>query len=165
MGVSRALSTISLESAIVIDIGGGSTEIISGNLRAQPVDISLPLGAVYLTERFILNDPPTEEELELLREFVRAELRNVSFDIDARNRGSVLAGTAGTITTLAAMDQKLPEYLPEKINGSVLTLGSIEQHDRKAQRNRSETSAERFPGLSRAVKISSSQAQLSPRRS
>lgn len=127
LGVSRALSTISLESAIVIDIGGGSTEIVSGNLRAQPVDISLPLGAVYLTDRFILNDPPTEEEMGLLREFVRAELRNVSFDIDARNRGSVLAGTAGTITTLAAMDQKLPEYLPEKINGSVLTLGSVEQ--------------------------------------
>jgi exopolyphosphatase/guanosine-5'-triphosphate,3'-diphosphate pyrophosphatase len=128
LGVSRALSEMSLESAIVIDIGGGSTEIISGGMRSQPADVSLPLGAVYLTERFIQNDPPAEEELDLLREFIRAELRNVPFGVDtAKGGGSVLAGTAGTITTLAAIDQKLPEYLPEKINGSVLTIGSIDQ--------------------------------------
>lgn len=127
LGVSRALITkLSLESAMVIDIGGGSTEIIWGNVRS-PTDISLPLGAVYLTERFIQTDPPTEREVDLVREFIRGELGKDPLERNALARCSVLAGTAGTVTTLAAMEQKLPEYLPEKINGYVLAIDAIDR--------------------------------------
>jgi exopolyphosphatase/guanosine-5'-triphosphate,3'-diphosphate pyrophosphatase len=113
------------ESALVIDIGGGSTEIIITRPGAESRIKSFPLGAVYLTERFINHDPPSPEELMLLRAAVRRELvgHAASFHPDP---ASVFIGTAGTITTLAAIDQGLEVYDPARINRSVLTRASVD---------------------------------------
>ena len=138
LGMRRALSQGKrseedpLASALVIDIGGGSTELIAIVQGRVETMRSIPLGAVYLTERFLRNDPPLREELDSLRRVVRKELD--AWETEAfhgRNvRASSLAtvaGTAGTITTLAAMDQALAEYDPARINGCILTRASVDR--------------------------------------
>ncbi len=115
--------TWSLRSApaMVIDIGGGSTEIVSAGGSAE---ISLPLGAVYLTDRFITSDPCSPDDLAHLRREVQTVLiRNKLPRPDA----DPLVGTAGTITTLASMDLGLNDYDPDRITGHVLTHESIER--------------------------------------
>lgn len=131
LGVSRALRNASsgekspLSSAFVIDIGGGSTEVIITHPGGESIATSLPLGAVYLTERFILHDPPSGEELKWLRRSVRGVLKQQG-DLLRPGPACVFVGTAGTITTLAAMDRKLAVYDPDQINRSMLTLNTIE---------------------------------------
>ncbi len=115
-----------LTSSLVIDIGGGSTEIIATRLGETPVIVSLPLGAVYLTERCIKHDPPIAEEVGLLRRMVREKLDRYSAMIQPDLAG-MLVGTAGTITTLAAIDQGLEAYDPARINRSALTSDSIDK--------------------------------------
>ena len=115
-----------LVSSLVVDIGGGSTEIITNCRDKAPVIISLPLGAVYLTERCIKHDPPIAEEVAHLRRMVREELDTYSAMIQPDPAG-MLVGTAGTITTLAAVDQRLDGYDPARINRSVLTRDSIDK--------------------------------------
>ena len=152
LGVSRALRGTGqagkadpLSSAIVMDIGGGSTEIIVTRPDEKPAEFSLPLGAVYLTERFIRHDPPSQDELYLLRQSIRDELEKYDPLIRMRPE-SVLVGTAGTITTLAAMDLELAEYDPDRINHSTLTRESIDVIVRKLKNS---TLRERrvLPGL------------------
>lgn len=130
LGVRQALQAkgIVLDSALVIDIGGGSTEVIV--LREEGLLLSsLPLGAVYLTERFIRHDPPTVREMNGLRETVAAELSQIDQRMPgqdpSRGRPDVFVGTAGTVTTLASMDQRLQQYDPDRINGYILTRGAI----------------------------------------
>jgi exopolyphosphatase / guanosine-5'-triphosphate,3'-diphosphate pyrophosphatase len=124
-GVHRATSDDRFRSSLVIDIGGGSTEIIMTRPGTEPEVVSLALGAVYLTERFIEHDPPSRDELELLRRTIRAEL-SVHDKVLGQDPAGDLVGTAGTITTLAAMEQKLTEYDPEKINRFLLTRKAID---------------------------------------
>ena len=121
-----------LASALVIDIGGGSTEIIrtvQGNIETMT---SLPLGAVYLTERYLISDPPLGHEVDGLRTAVRGELdvwEREAFggSIVDRTAAITVAGTAGTITTLAAMDQALAAYDPAKINGYTLARSVLDR--------------------------------------
>ncbi len=63
---------------MVLDIGGGSTEISLIRPATGTKAFSLPLGAVYLTERFIKNDPPSDTDLERLRQAIRSEIEKLS---------------------------------------------------------------------------------------
>jgi exopolyphosphatase/guanosine-5'-triphosphate,3'-diphosphate pyrophosphatase len=133
LGVRRALSLVGradtdpLASALVIDIGGGSTELMVTRQGGIASMESLPLGAVYLTERFLQNDPPTRDELDSLRRTITQELDA----LPAKNLHlaslNTCAGTAGTITTLAAMDQGIEAYDPERINGYVLQTAALDR--------------------------------------
>src|SRR6187551_2879475 len=96
------------KAALVVDIGGGSTELIGGGHR-----ISTELGSVRLTERFLLSDPPTEDELDALGTAVRSVLAEVPETLTAR-RG---IGVAGTVTSLAALDLGLVEYDRNRVHG------------------------------------------------
>jgi len=119
-----------LESSFVIDIGGGSTEIIMTRKGFAPVCMSLPLGAVYLTERFIKNDPPSSAEREQLGRAVRNELEKHSAVL-RQDGASILIGTAGTITTLAAIDLGVAAYDPFKINRHEMARDAVDRivHD------------------------------------
>jgi len=116
------------EAGLVIDIGGGSTEMIFTRPGSETLMRSLPLGAVYLTERFIKNDPPKQEELEGLRRFIVAQLDALERELrrDSQQERSVV-GTAGTITTLAAIDLGLAEYDPDAINGHILSREALDR--------------------------------------
>ena len=87
---------------LLLDVGGGSTELTLPDFR-----ISLDVGSVRLTERFLASDPPTSEELTACREAVHAVLP----DLDVRHA----IGVAGTITTLAALE--LGEYDRDRVHG------------------------------------------------
>jgi exopolyphosphatase / guanosine-5'-triphosphate,3'-diphosphate pyrophosphatase len=102
-------------TALVVDIGGGSTELIGA---ARP--ISLDIGAVRLTERHLPSDPPAPEELEACAAAVRSVLPD-------RPRPERAIGVAGTITSLAALDLALTEYDPERVHGHRLTLDGVQQ--------------------------------------
>jgi len=150
-GVRRALSPRSspagdpLRNALVADIGGGSTELIVTSEGEVLTDTSLELGAVYLTERYLSGDPPALEEVRSLRNDVRSALSSWKRTQIPQQRGSassidLLAGTAGTVTTLAAMDQALMRYDPAMINGYAFSRSSldrlVEQLSRASRRER-----------------------------
>ena len=99
---------------IVIDIGGGSTELIAGGVR-----VSTELGSVRLTERFLESDPPTAGELEELAQAIRSVLEE--HDLSAR-RG---IGVAGTVTSLAALDLGLVEYDADRVHGHLLGQDAV----------------------------------------
>jgi len=124
LAIQNGMSSDNLKRAFVLDIGGGSTEIILTSPDKNPVIASLSLGALYLHDQFIKHDPPTPEDLARLREFVHEEL-NASEGILLPARNSICIGTAGTITTLAAMSLGLAQYDAEKINRVVLTCEFI----------------------------------------
>ena len=100
---------------LVVDIGGGSTEFVLGT--DAPVGVmSLDIGCVRITEQFIHSDPPAPEELSnavaVVRDLVAEVPRVIPGSLDA----ATLIGLAGTVTTVAAIEQGLPEYDPEKIH-------------------------------------------------
>ncbi|MGZ4310162.1 MAG: Ppx/GppA phosphatase family protein [Gaiellaceae bacterium] len=117
--------------ALVLDIGGGSTELITESER-----ISLDVGSVRLTERFLRSDPPTGEELAAAANAVRELLPELE--------PKEAIGVAGTITSLAALE--LGEYDPERVDGYRLSRAAVEA---QLERLASLTVAERreLPGL------------------
>jgi exopolyphosphatase/guanosine-5'-triphosphate,3'-diphosphate pyrophosphatase len=92
---------------LVADIGGGSTELVLGDRRGVIAAESLDIGSVRLTERHVTSDPTTPDELAAIIKDVDALLDSTSVPVqDAR----ALIGVAGTVTTVAAVALKLPEY-------------------------------------------------------
>jgi len=107
----------------VIDIGGGSTELTSGTGTDIRASVSLPLGCVRLTEKYLTSAPPSQAALEKMRNVILQALEKASgFPDESR-----LVGVAGTVTTLAAMDLQLSEYDPLRVSGHRLSLRVIEE--------------------------------------
>jgi exopolyphosphatase / guanosine-5'-triphosphate,3'-diphosphate pyrophosphatase len=108
----------------VIDIGGGSTEINVGSGREATFHVSTRAGVVRQTERHLHEDPPTDAEMERAREEVRDILRE---GVPAGERTAVqhAIAVAGTATSLAAIDQCLDPYDPDKVHGYRLTRDEI----------------------------------------
>jgi exopolyphosphatase/guanosine-5'-triphosphate,3'-diphosphate pyrophosphatase len=105
---------------LVIDIGGGSTEFIVGSQNGITHKISLDLGAVRMTEMFIKSDPIKPQEETSLKQYV-ASLLTEKLEHYALGKDIRCIGVAGTVTTLAAMEQKMETYQPDKINGYVIS--------------------------------------------
>jgi exopolyphosphatase / guanosine-5'-triphosphate,3'-diphosphate pyrophosphatase len=118
---------------LVVDIGGGSTELVVGGSGGVAFSTSLQMGCVRLTERFLASDPPTQGELEACSAFARSLLP----ELEAR--GAI--GVAGTATTIAALDLGLAEYDPERIHGHVIRREGVE---RQLARLAALTTAERL---------------------
>jgi exopolyphosphatase / guanosine-5'-triphosphate,3'-diphosphate pyrophosphatase len=110
------------QDLVIIDIGGGSTEITRGDRSDFKSFTSIPIGTVKLTEQFISHDPPLKEELDQLTLFVREKLP----PHDARNH-ITLVGMAGTMTTLAAMIMGLEQFDKSKIHGYPITILLLNQ--------------------------------------
>lgn len=111
-----------LRDMTVVDIGGGSVEIT----ESHDQKISLPLGAIRLTERFLRAFPVPEGDLKALRGHLRAEFRG-KLEGYFRSEKRPLVGVSGTFTTAASMEQKLRTYCPEKITGFRLKRKSVEK--------------------------------------
>ncbi len=113
---------------LVVDVGGGSTELSWLEPGGEVQGVSLPLGAVQLTEAFIDAHPTPPEQLERLRARARSEVARLA-DRDAaglRADAAVIA-VAGTATTLAALDLRLDPYDPERVEGYTLPRGRIQE--------------------------------------
>lgn len=106
-------------ATVVIDIGGGSTELVIGTGREMSFHVSTQAGVVRQTERHLDSDPPTESELDDLAQDVRQVLADA---VPQAQRSAVKHGiaVAGTATQLAAIAQRLDPYDPQKIHGYVI---------------------------------------------
>jgi exopolyphosphatase/guanosine-5'-triphosphate,3'-diphosphate pyrophosphatase len=113
---------------VVIDIGGGSTEIVTradGAIAA----ISLDIGCVRLTERYLKSDPPATEEIDAARGAIDDELGRVVQRIPMLAQvgsGDRLVGLAGTVSTLASLELGLAHYERDRIHHAVLPRTSVE---------------------------------------
>ncbi|ADL06901.1 Ppx/GppA phosphatase family protein [Thermosediminibacter oceani] len=116
------------ERALVIDIGGGSTELAFGCEKVQ-LSVSLPMGAVRWTRSFLKSDPPEAKEITALREEARSLLSDFKNRFESmKSPGGVTAvGVGGTLTSLAAISLELKEYHWSKVHGCVLALKAMEE--------------------------------------
>jgi exopolyphosphatase / guanosine-5'-triphosphate,3'-diphosphate pyrophosphatase len=114
----------------VIDLGGGSTEIVVGGADGQVAgSVSLQLGCVRLTERHLRGDPPTADELTEAEAFVQARLDQADAVLAEQGASlrdvSSLIGVAGTSTTLAALHLGLDAYREEAIHGTRIPADAL----------------------------------------
>jgi exopolyphosphatase / guanosine-5'-triphosphate,3'-diphosphate pyrophosphatase len=144
LGIRSGLLT-GVTDILALDIGGGSTEFILDRPGQKPVVQSIDIGVVRLCERVLRHDPPTPEEVHQARNWVSKETETAVADMP-QLPGLTFVGTAGTITSLAAMAQKLPTYEPARIHNYQLKLETIRELE---QTLLSRTKAERIglPGL------------------
>lgn len=111
----------SWKNLLVVDVGGGSTELILGKGDEIIRWVSLPLGIVRFTERFLLSDPVKEEEYRTMVEEIRKQLPN--FPILKNPLSMVSVG--GTGTALASVEQGLEKFMIERIHRFVLTREAL----------------------------------------
>lgn len=121
LGATSERAADAPEPVVVIDIGGGSTEYVVGEGGDLRFHVSTQSGAVRQTERHVRTDPPAREEVDAMREEVRATIEaEVPRDIREMTRAAI--AVAGTATSLSAIDQKLEPYDPARVHGYVLSL-------------------------------------------
>lgn len=122
----------SVPMCLVIDIGGGSTEFIAAEGGKMLGSWSMEMGVVHLTENYLKSDPPSHAELNAMEH----EINGVISDLKGFMKrdlplatslqpSAFLIGTAGTITTLASIAQKLEIYTPERINNYILKYDAV----------------------------------------
>ncbi len=114
------------EPTLVVDIGGGSTELIVGTGEEIAFHTSLQAGVVRHSERHITSDPPTALELEALAADVRALIESAIADQPGASAEAGIA-VAGTPTSLASIEIGLEPYDPKQVHGHTLTLTSIQR--------------------------------------
>lgn len=112
------------DQVLIFDIGGGSTELISGDKDIEGVK-SLPLGCVRCSEDFIKDQNNIKEsELKELFDYAYSMIKDTLKDFDLSKEFNVI-GTGGTITTLSTINQQLEIYDSSKVHNSYLTFDQI----------------------------------------
>jgi len=119
---------------LVVDIGGGSTELVTaappapsgGGGTGEVAAVSLDIGCVRLTERFFHHDPPLGPELADARAVVEAEVGRARAELPLMDGDGILIGLAGTVSTLAALALELPRYERARIHHAVLSRDQVE---------------------------------------
>jgi exopolyphosphatase/guanosine-5'-triphosphate,3'-diphosphate pyrophosphatase len=110
---------------LVIDIGGGSTELVYGTTGPEALR-SLDVGCVRITEQWLHADPPAPEELSNAVSAVRDELADVARELPQLQGAATVIGLAGTVSTVAAVEQGLAEYDRDRIHHFRLTREAAE---------------------------------------
>lgn len=114
----------------VVDVGGGSTEVIVGDYDGTVHgSVSVPMGSVRLTERFLENSPPTEKQVAAARRYVATQTATVAEEVPVAESRTIV-GCAGTYTTLSALAQGLETYDPESIHMSTLRFDALRSLNR-----------------------------------
>ena len=109
-----------LEDTLLVDIGGGSTELVRCSRGEVESSTSIDVGCVRLTERFLESDPPAPPELAAAAAYVRALLPTLET--------TSAIGVAGTVTTLATLDLGLAAYDPERTHGHRISRATVDEH-------------------------------------
>ncbi|HSJ51176.1 MAG TPA: Ppx/GppA phosphatase family protein, partial [Actinomycetota bacterium] len=123
LGATRSLDAPS--PYLVLDIGGGSTELVVGDAEPSAA-VSLQMGSVRLTERFVRHDPPPVEEVRSMEAFALERLEDAARVADSA-RPRTLVAVAGTSTTVQAISLGLDRYDPEAIHRTVLARDDAER--------------------------------------
>jgi len=138
-----ALSGIAYPGTVtVVDIGGGSTEIVRGQDGKVIESVSLNIGSVRLTERHLKSDPPSDGEMEALDRNLTAVIEGSPVQPTAP-----LVGIAGTVTTLAAVARKMVDYDGSEVHGTRLMTEEIRELIAGFRSTRAPDRVARFPGL------------------
>lgn len=117
----KAASTDFGSDIIVVDIGGGSTEVMSSPEQC----ISLPIGSVILTERFCHSDPISEQDYQHLVQAIEERVKSANIRTPAHPHTRTLVATAGTATTLGAIKLKLKIYQHNQVHGMTLSMSEL----------------------------------------
>lgn len=104
---------------LVVDIGGGSTEFIVGDETGIKYAKSEDVGALRMTEKFLIADPICEDEFNLMSEFIENKIKDTLSILKEKDLVKIV-GIGGTITSVSAINQELEIYSMEKIHGSVV---------------------------------------------
>jgi exopolyphosphatase/guanosine-5'-triphosphate,3'-diphosphate pyrophosphatase len=120
LAVARTFPELAAARYLVVDVGGGSTEIITVDAGRVLAEVSLPIGAVRLTERHLHSDPPTVPEIAALTADIDRQLAALALP-----RSVPVVGTAGTATTLAAIRLELTQYDPVAVTGLRLSRDAV----------------------------------------
>ncbi|MHB8383574.1 MAG: Ppx/GppA phosphatase family protein [Candidatus Binataceae bacterium] len=142
LAVARGLAIDPALAILIVDIGGGSTELI----RAEPGNplemVSLQIGSVRMSERYIRSDPPSVEDVRDLTDAIDAAIDAPRWNF----RPAAMVGIAGTVTTICAVARAMKEYDATIVHGHVLPRAEVE---RVAELFRSRPLVERkqLPGL------------------
>ncbi len=142
LAVTRGLALDKTASLLIVDIGGGSTELIRASAGQQLETTSLQIGSVRMTERFIHSDPPSAEDTRRLISAIDDALAETGWNYQPRK----LVGIAGTVTTICAVALGMRHYDAAAVHGSVLARTKVSE---TMELFRSRTLAERraIPGL------------------
>jgi exopolyphosphatase / guanosine-5'-triphosphate,3'-diphosphate pyrophosphatase len=144
LGIRSGLP-IGVTDVLALDIGGGSTEFILDCPGQPPIVRSINIGVVRLCERLLHHDPPTDEEIRQAREWVAKKTTAAVADM-SNYQTATFIGTAGTVTSLAAMAQKLPTYEPTRIHNYQLQIRTIQDLEHTLL-SRKKTDRTGLPGL------------------
>lgn len=118
-----AVHNLPVEHGLVVDIGGGSMEVLRFDGRRPGVSWTLPLGAVRLTGDFLGDDPPSQAELRALREHIAKTIADAG--IGPLPAGGVLVGSGGTARNVAKMDRARHRYPIARLHGYELTRDGV----------------------------------------
>ncbi|MFI6040319.1 exopolyphosphatase [Nocardia sp. NPDC051321] len=126
LSFTGAVGELSSEAGpfVVVDLGGGSTELVFGDSAGVQAAFSADIGCVRITERCLPGDPPTAEQVSAAREFATERLAEAFARVPV-DGARTWVGVAGTMTTLAAVALDLPEYDSGKIHLTHLPLEQL----------------------------------------
>ena len=125
-GATAARASDDTTELVVIDIGGGSTELVCGAGGRLGFHVSTQIGVVRHTERHLHSDPPTQAELASLAAAVGTSVA-AAVPEDVRERGRAAVAVAGTATSCAAIDLELERYDTAKVEGHVLSRARLDE--------------------------------------
>jgi exopolyphosphatase/guanosine-5'-triphosphate,3'-diphosphate pyrophosphatase len=115
---------------LVVDVGGGSTELVLGTWDGRNAEVlaarSVDIGCVRISERTLRSDPPAADEVAAAKALA-AEILAEAFDVVDVSKAQTWIGVAGTVTTLSAVAQELPEYDRERTHLSRLSKADIDR--------------------------------------
>jgi len=123
LAVVRGLAIDPAARLLIVDIGGGSTELIRAEPGRELAAMSLQIGSVRLTERCVRSDPPSDADVASLRAAIDAALESLKWEFHPDR----LVGIAGTVTTVCAVALGLENYDPRVVHGHVLPLSEVER--------------------------------------
>ncbi|QDQ91322.1 Ppx/GppA family phosphatase [Rhodococcus sp. WB9] len=111
---------------VVVDLGGGSTEVVLGDESGVHAAFSTDIGCVRITERCLHDDPPTPAQVEEARAFAQERLDEAFAHVPVE-QAHTWVGVAGTMTTIAALAEELPEYDAERVHLSRIPMPRLRE--------------------------------------
>ena len=129
LSFAGATAEFSGEQVVVVDVGGGSTEVVAGRSGAKPVFAhSFDIGCRRVTDRFLHSDPPTQQEIDQARMWIRStmaprigDLRKLFPACDLK-----MVAVAGTATSVVSMREHMVEYDRNRVHKARVTLAQLE---------------------------------------